>query len=345
MTSPGTLAPAALLVLATLAPTPAPAQSDALSDAQAVNRRLGRGINLGNALEAPRLGAWGMDVRPEYFRLIAEAGFDSVRVPIRWSAHAGADAPYAIDPEFFAIVDGVVDQCLANGLAVVVNFHHYEELYADPDGERPRFLALWRQVAERYRDRPSEVVFELLNEPHGALSHERWQALFPEALAVVRASNPRRAVLIGPGNWNNVNALPELELPEDDRMLLGTFHYYLPFPFTHQGATWAGPEVRRLRDIPWDGTPGEAKAIADDFDKAAAWSKAHDRPVYVGEFGAYSTADMASRARWTAAVAGAAVERGFSFAYWEFGSGFGAYDREEERWHAPLKDALVPSTP
>lgn len=329
-----------LLAFGLLALLPAAGSADD-DQAEAVNRMLGRGINLGNALEAPRPGEWGMDIRPEYFREIAEAGFDSVRVPIRWNAHALTAAPYTIAPEFFAMVDGVVDEALKNDLAVIINFHHYEDLYADPDAELPRFRALWEQVAERYRDRPAQVVFELLNEPHGELSHERWQAMFPELLAVVRASNPDRAVIIGPGNWNNVDALGDLELPEDDRMLIGTFHYYNPFPFTHQQAAWVD-QAREWRDIPWNGTADELRAIEADFDKAAAWSKEHGRPVFLGEFGAYSAADMPSRARWTKAIADEAAQRGFSSAYWEFGAGFGAFDREAMRWREPLKDALVP---
>lgn len=57
-------------------------------DAFVLNQQLGRGVNLGNALEAPREGEWGMYLEAEYFALIAEAGFNAVRVPIKWSAHA-----------------------------------------------------------------------------------------------------------------------------------------------------------------------------------------------------------------------------------------------------------------
>ncbi len=339
-----TAASCALMLAAVLPAVPVGAAEPAAApDASAVNSMLGRGINLGNALEAPRLGEWGMDIKPEYFQIIAEAGFDSLRVPTRWQAHAQTSAPYTIDPEFFKIVDDVVAQCLSRDLAVIVNFHHYEELYADPDKELPRFQALWRQVAERYQDRPVQLVFELLNEPHGELTPERWQAMIPAMLEIVRERNPERAVIIGGGMWNNVDSLAKLQLPENDRMLIGTFHYYNPFRFTHQGATWTTPEVRDLKDVPWNGTPEENDAVAKDFDKAAQWSKANNRPIFVGEFGAYSKADMASRARWTAAIARAAVDRGFSFAYWEFGSGFGAYDRDAGQWREPLKNALVPS--
>ena len=45
---------------------------------------------------------------------------------------------------------------------------------------------------------------------------------------------------------------------------------------------------------------GDADAVMEQFDRAAAWAKKHDRPVFLGEFGAYDKADMDSRARYTA---------------------------------------------
>ena len=71
---------------------------------------LGRGINLGNALEAPRGVDWGVKLKAEYFGKIKAAGFNNVRIPVRWSAYAAAEAPYTIEPEFFARVDWVVNQ-------------------------------------------------------------------------------------------------------------------------------------------------------------------------------------------------------------------------------------------
>src|SRR5262245_51928059 len=52
------------------------------------NKRLGRGINLGNALEAPKEGEWGVKLKAEYFKTIKDAGFATVRLPVRWSNHA-----------------------------------------------------------------------------------------------------------------------------------------------------------------------------------------------------------------------------------------------------------------
>src|SRR5262245_62600536 len=127
------------LVLAALSPgSPA---ADEKADIHAANRKLGRGLNLGNALEAPREGAWGVTLKAEYFKAIKDAGFDTVRLPVKWSAHAAADAPYTIDPKLAARVDWAVDQALANKLKIIVNVHHYSEIDADPDRHLPRLVA------------------------------------------------------------------------------------------------------------------------------------------------------------------------------------------------------------
>jgi endoglucanase len=307
----------------------------------AMNRRLGRGVNLGNALEAPREGEWGVYLTEKHFDLIPEAGFDSVRIPIRWSARAASEPPYTIKPEFFERIDWAIDQALARGLVVVINTHHYEELYADPQGHRDRFLALWAQIGERYQDYPDELLFEPLNEPHGNMTAPIWNSLLQEVINTIRKTNPYRILVVGPANWNNIDALNALQLPKDDRRLIVTFHYYNPFHFTHQGAEWVqGSDV--WLGTRWRGNTGEKRAVDRDLDRAAAWGEAHGRPLYMGEFGAYSRADMESRILWTAYVARQAEVRGITWAYWELCAGFGVYDQAREEWNRPLLEALLP---
>lgn len=74
---------------------------------------------------------------------------------------------------------------------------------------------------------------------------------------------------------------------------------------------------------------------------AAAWSKGARYPVFLGEFGAYSKADMPSRAAYTRFMRAQAEARGMPWAYWEFASGFGVYDPAAHAWRAPLKEALL----
>jgi endoglucanase len=303
-------------------------------------KALGRGINLGNALDAPSEGEWGVTLRDEDFTLVAAAGFDHVRIPVRWSAHAKDAAPYTIDPAFFARVDWAVKSALAAGLRAIINVHHYDGITKEPDAHKPRLLGIWKQIAAHYQAQPDEVYFELLNEPNDALVAEKNNALIAELLDVVRATNPQRAVIVGSVQWNSVRGLPALKLPEADRNLIVTFHYYDPFDFTHQGAPWVKKENQT--GIDWPGSVGTAENIAADFQQAVDWGTLHGRPLYLGEFGAFGIAEMGARERWTKAVVALADRHSLPFAYWELRSGFGAYDLVTGSWREPLLRALLP---
>lgn len=428
------------------------------------NERLGKAVNFGNALEAPSEGAWGMVLETGFFDLVKEAGFDTIRLPVSWTHHASKSFPFAIDPVFMARVQWAVDEALSRDLNIIVNVHHYDELNSDPIAEEVRYLAIWQHIAKHFKDYSDRVYFELLNEPHDNLSRDGiWNALLLKALAVVRESNPERAVIIGPTNWNSINALSSLNLPDDPNVIV-TVHFYDPFEFTHQGAEWTSPsppvgkawtggnrglsprwlnqskstlmgmvkdgekealEVRflkaesvfhlhsvmnpkgynalvistdrpvtlelkcakdtegilletqatvlaklefdcgDLKDIILQNASGEPQEfrietlelsgpqgtlvpfqdegtpIRDKLDIALEWSQRNNRPIFLGEFGAYGKADMDSRVRWTRFVRTEIEKRGFSWAYWEFGAGFGIYDRAAQTWRQELLQALV----
>ncbi len=305
------------------------------------NRRLGRGLNLGNYLEAPRDANWGVRIQDEHFQLIKEAGFSSIRLPVRWPDYAADTAPYRIQESFFRRVDHLLDAALKADLNVVLNIHHFEGLDKDPGAYQDKFVALWRQIALRYRDQPEGLYFELNNEPHEALN-DRWNEILRLGLAALRETNPTRPAIVGPVSWNSIKSLPLLDLPDDPRLIV-TVHMYNPHEFTHQGASWVSQRVRSIRNLQW-GSDQELRALRDELQQAADWGRQHRRPIYLGEFGAYQAAPMDSRLRWTAAVARTAEELGMSWSYWEFAAGFGVYDPNSAKWREPLLRALIPST-
>ena len=248
---------------------------------QSANARLGRGVNLGNALEAPNEGEWGVTLRTDYFHMIREAGFDTVRLPVRWSAHALATAPYTIDPVFAARVDWAINQATANRLNIIVNVHHYDEMDAAPDANLARLTALWMQIAKRYKDRPASVYFELYNEPHDKFIGEKWNAAIPVLLKAVRKTNPFRPIIVGPDHWNSIDELSSLRLPTEDQRLIVTVHFYEPFYFTHQGASWIDG-ADKWPVLRWTGRDTERKLVVVKLEKAAKWSREFDRPIFLG---------------------------------------------------------------
>lgn len=299
-----------------------------------------KGINLGNAFDAPTPGEWGVIIKPEHLTAIKEAGYNTVRFPVRVSAHTQPSAPYRVDPGLLSQMDDVINAGLQNGLIVILDLHHYLELMEDPDGQEERFLAIWRQLGEHYASYPESLYFEALNEPTGRLDTARWNDLLAKGISTIRETNPDRKVLVGTSQMNSAVDLDQLVLP-DDPNLVATFHYYEPLPFTHQGADWVnGSQV--WVGIPWKGTRTEKRAITTVMNSAAAWSKRHKVPMVLGEFGAIYLADRESRARWMSFVAREAEKRNIGWIHWQFCSDFPVYDCQQDQWDVDMLRALIP---
>jgi endoglucanase len=304
------------------------------------NSKIRRGINLGNALDAPSLGEWGVIIQPHFFPVIRNAGFDSVRIPVRFSAHASSSPPFILDDSFMKLVDEVVYQGLKSGLTVILDFHNYEEIMSDPAGHRERFLAIWQQLAERYQNAPDNLYFEVLNEPHFKLDAQIWNVLLNSAIPLIRESNPVRQIIIGGGDYSNVQALDQLNLP-DDQFLIAAFHFYEPFEFTHQGASWVDGAAS-WEGTAWSGTSEEKQAILDQLDKAVSWSTRNKITLLMGEFGTIAKADADSRQKWTQFVAREAEKRNIGWVYWDFCAEFRVYDCQTEQWDSRLIRSLIP---
>ncbi|HZR21704.1 MAG TPA: glycoside hydrolase family 5 protein [Verrucomicrobiae bacterium] len=308
------------------------------SDAFEQNRRLGRGVNiigydpLWRSREQARF-------QEKHFRLLREAGFQSVRINLHAFRQMDAANNWTLRPEWWGTLDWAIDKAIAQGLQVILDFHEFTRMAEDPEGQKAQFLAFWRQVSEHCQKAPNSVFFEILNEPNKKLTPALWNQYLREALAVIREKNPSRSVIIGPAFWNSVDHLKELELPADDRNLIVTVHYYKPMSFTHQGASWT--DQKDKSGISW-GSDEERKAVQEGFARVAAWAKENNRPIFLGEFGAYDKAPMESRVRYTDFVARTAESLGWSWAYWQFDSDFILWDMKADKWVDPILHALIP---
>lgn len=305
------------------------------------NEKLGIGVNLGNALEAPNEGEWGVTLSNDFFEAISRAGFKSVRVPIRWSAHAETSSSYTISKSFFDRIDWVVKTAFFYDLMVIINIHHYEEFMDDPENHKARYLSFWEQIGERYKNHSHNLLFEILNEPTGNVTNHMWNGYLAEAIDVIRVTNPGRTIVVGTGNWSNVRAINDLVLPYGENNVIVSFHYYDPFIFTHQGAEWVDGSNAWLGTT-FTASAAERNAINDHFTMARIYSDEHNVPINVDEFGSYNKADMDSRYIWTSYIARAIENNNFSGQYWEFCSGFGIYNQTSGTYYNGLVKALLP---
>jgi len=275
-----------------------------------------------------------------HFQRIHEGGFQTVRINLQAFSHM--DAGNRLDPAWFRTLDWAVNHALANQLTVILDEHDYNECGDNAAACKPKVMAFWEQVSEHFKDAPASVLFEILNEPNHQITAEVWNGWIVEAVKVIRKTNPRRNVVIGPAFWNNISYLDKLELPDADRNIVVTVHYYAPMNFTHQGAPWS-EATAHLSGITW-GTDAEKRKVEEDFGKVQQWSKLHNRPILLGEFGAYDGggADIDSRVRYTSHVARTAESLGWAWTYWQFDSDFIVYDIAKDDWVRPIWRALIP---
>ncbi len=246
--------------------------------------KIGRGVNILGYDKAFWQDHEKGRFKESYFKMIKDAGFSSVRINL--NPFKQMDSQNKINSNWLETLDWVVNKSLEANLMIILDLHEFTAMADNPEAKKAMFLSFWEQVAPRYKDKSGNVIFEILNEPNQKLTVEMWNTFLAEAVKIIRESNPDRTLIIGPGNWNGIESLNTLKLPENDRNIIVTVHFYHPMRFTHQGAAWA-TEYKNLTGIKWTGTPDEKEEIESRFKVAADWSLKNDRPIFLGEFGAY----------------------------------------------------------
>ncbi len=341
--------------------------------AHRASHRFMRGVNLGNVFEAAAGQDWGGGpILAEDLDAIREQGFDHVRIPVRWNAHTGPAPDYAISNAILTQVDSVVTGLLARGMNARVNLHHFEAFYEAPALWTNKLYAIWDQLAVYFEGYPEGLAFEILNEPHDQATTAVMNEVYAHLLPRLRTNHPDRTLFVAPGNWNSSGELTSLRLPATDSNLIVQVHVYEPFLFTHQGATWTGTgksttnvvfpgpppapvEPHPSASEPWihdwfhayntlplELNPGSSNAFTSILRIAREWSDYYGRPVHVGEFGAFSTADAVSRARYYREIRETMDRLGIGWAMWDWKAGFYYWDRHQNQPGAGMRDAMFP---
>ncbi|MDB5706861.1 MAG: glycoside hydrolase family 5 [Sphingomonas bacterium] len=328
-------------------PTPAPTSTAALYTPVAaahptagIALPLGKCVNMGNHLEAPNEGDWGRAIAEDDFTIIKAAGFTSVRLPVRFSGHASTAAPFTIDAAFMTRVRHVVDLATAAGLNVIIDLHNYDELMADPDGNAVRFAGLWKQIATTFASAPSTVWFELINEPHDALTNARLPSVITPALAEIRKTNPTRPVIVGGEGYSGIGSLATLPMPADP-YVVPTFHYYDPFQFTHQGATWVTPTPPLGRVF---GGTADIAEIDRNLQTVRDYISRTGRVPFVGEYGANDVAGVpvSERINYYGTITAAYASVGVQSCAWAYTNTFRL--RDGDHWIPGMVEAIRTTT-
>lgn len=288
---------------------------------------------------------------------IKAQGFDHIRIPIdeeqMWD-EAGKKEKAA-----FALLHNGIKWASNHGMRVVVDLHilrshHFNEaekpLWTD-ENEQEKFFQCWRDLSEELIQYPNSLVaYELMNEPV-ADDPEDWNKLVEKCLKVVRENEPERTVVIGSNLWQSVHTFEDLKIPENDKNILLSFHFYIPFIITHYRTSWTdlkdydGPvkypgltvEDKNLEGLTgqlYERIKNEQKFYTIDSLDALMQlpikkAKAYDLPLYCGEWGCYMLTPEASRLQWYKDVKACLEKNNIGWANWDYkGRGFGIVDKD-----------------
>lgn len=253
--------------------------------------------NVGNTMDAfPAETSWGNPpITKQLLDTVKAQGFHSIRLPVTWSSHQSATAPYAIDPVWMARVKQVVDWAIEDGLYVDLNVHHdswqwIENLPFDHDNVLARFDATWTQIAAEFKDEPRKLLFEDVNEPQfkdasgAAVSDSQAIKCLDELdtafFGIVRHSgghNANRLLMLFP--TANTQAGFDAQAAEiaslHDANMVATVHNYGFWPFTVNiaGFDSFNPQVQQ--------------DMVDLYSEIYSTFVAKGVPVYMGEWATF----------------------------------------------------------
>lgn len=309
-------------------------ENDALTAVEIV-ANMGTGLNLGNTLDVPRGQDWGATRESKaYFAGVKAAGFEHVRIPVTWDGYTDAAAPYAIEAAWMARVEQAIDWALAEGLYVIVNAHHEIWLKNGFNAQKQaRIEAIWQQVAEHFKNKPKRLIFEILNEPHG-MTIEQVDALNPVLLAIMRQSNPDRAVVFSGSGFTPYTELLKAKVPAGTQ-LIGNYHSYDPWPFAGQCTRGWGSNADKA----------DLRAI---YQAVADWAVSQNLPATVNEFGAAhldfenpeNVCDVDDRKAYLRHHVVLQKEFGIPGTAWDDDGSFQIYKRASNTWDGALESLI-----
>jgi len=241
------------------------------------NQSLRKGINIGGWLSQCTHTKEHYDsfISEKDIQRISAWGLDHVRVPIDCEVIETDDG--IIREEGFGYIDSCIEWCKKYGLRMILDIHKtagytFNNAYGEENSLfmnemlQKRFLNIWRELALRYGKEKDVVAFELLNEIVEKEYCEPWNTLAKKTIELIREHAPKTQIIIGGVEWNSAYAVTLLDDPYDDNIIY-TFHFYEPFAFTHQNASWV-PETVGFH-IQYPSTVEDYKKAADTIGEKA----------------------------------------------------------------------------
>ncbi|MCX6326739.1 MAG: cellulase family glycosylhydrolase [Bacteroidia bacterium] len=305
---------------------------------------------------------------------IKSLGCDVIRLPVNLHSMTKGSPLFILDQLYISFQDSVVTWCEQLHLYLIIDNHSFDpNVNTSPDiGDI--LTKVWSQIAAHYKDRSEYILYEILNEPHG-INTSAWGIIQNQVISAIRAKDNKHTIIIGGSGYNSYNELKNLPV-YNDANLLYTFHFYDPFIFTHQGASWVSPSMEPLTGMPFPfdasrmpvcpvslkGTwiesnlnsysnEGNVSHVKQLIDNAISFRNSRNVNIFCGEFGVYIPNSLNDdRTYWYNIVKQYLEDNNIPWTTWDYKGGFGLFKKGsnelfEHDLNVPLLQSLGLNVP
>lgn len=273
--------------------------------------------------------------------------------------------PYSLNKDFEENLDDLLDMIAKADMFAVIAFrtgpgrtdftfypgedveNYLDDSVWDEKEAQDKWVEMWRYVAQRYKDNPVVVGYDLMVEPNAndlygkegiydpeefyaeySNSLHDWNHFYPRMVMAIREVDNETPILVQPMSWGGVSWLPYLKTVDDKRIVY-TVHQYEPQQqYTHQEQTQNTYPGKF--DTDWDGNPDivDKKWLDNLLSVVDEFKAKYNVPVAVDEFGVQ---------RWQPGAAqymddemSLFEERGMNYAFWSWNPSWKPWDEAQD---------------
>ena len=333
------------------------------------NFRIKRGTNVSHWLSQnneDRGEARRLHIQEDDFARLDSLGFDFVRLPIDEVQFWDEDGNKL--PEAWELMTNAINWAEKHHLRTIVDLHiirsHYFNAVNEGGGNantlftsekaQQDLINMWYQLSDVLKGYSVDsVAYEFMNEPV-AEDHEQWNQLIAKVHKALREREPQRTLVIGSNMWQSYGTIKYLKVPENDKNIILSFHYYNPMILTHYGAWWTPigkytgkvnyPGVLVSKED-YDAASDSVKAVIDenkftteewnidriraDFKDAIEAAKKYNLQLFCGEWGVYEPVDRELAYKWTKDMLTVFDEFNIAWTTWCYDADFGFWDQKK----------------
>ena len=330
------------------------------------NFKIQRGTNVSHWLSQSeeRGEARAMHIQEDDFARLDSLGFDFVRLPIdevQFWDEQGNKLPEAWD-----LMINAINWAEKHHLRTIVDLHiirsHYFNAVNEGNGDantlftseksQQDLINMWYQLSDVLKGYSNDsVAYEFMNEPV-ADDHEQWNQLIAKVHKALREREPQCTLVVGSNMWQGYETMKYLKVPENDKNIILSFHYYNPMILTHYGAWWtpigkytgkvnypgilvskedyeAAPDSLKKELDPYLTQEWNIDKIRADFKDAIEVAKKYNLQLFCGEWGVYEPVDRELAYKWTKDMLTVFKENNIAWTTWCYDADFGFWDQKK----------------